>query len=59
MEEALLLGDRILVMESGSIKADLPVPLPFPRKAADAEIQTIRQQILDLLLKEAHSFSIM
>lgn len=50
VEEALLLGDRILVMEKGSIKADLPVTLPFPRKAADSEIQNLRQQILDLLV---------
>ena len=34
VEEALLLGDRILVMENGNIKADMPVALP---------------QILDLL----------
>ncbi len=49
VEEALLLGDRILVMENGAIKADLPVPFPFPRKAADSEIQKMRQAILDLL----------
>ena len=50
VEEALLLGDRILVMENGSIKADLPVPLPFPRQAADSEIQKMRQQILASLV---------
>ncbi len=49
VEEALLLGDRILVMENGSIKADMPVPLPFPRKAADPVLQDMRQRILDLL----------
>jgi sulfonate transport system ATP-binding protein len=49
VEEALLLGDRILVMENGSIKADMPVPLPFPRKAADLALQDMRQRILDLL----------
>ena len=49
VEEALLLGDRILVMENGSIKADMPVPLPFPRKAADSALQDMRQKILDLL----------
>ena len=49
VEEALLLGDRILVMENGSIKADMPVPLPFPRKAADSSLQDMRQKILDLL----------
>ena len=49
VEEALLLGDRILVMENGNIKADIPVALPFPRKAADSSLQEMRQQILDLL----------
>ena len=49
VEEALLLGDRILVMENGNIKADMPVALPFPRKAADSSLQGTRQQILDLL----------
>ena len=34
VEEALLLGDRILVMENGNIKADMSVNLPTPRKAA-------------------------
>ena len=49
VEEALLLGDRILVMENASIKADMPVSLPFPRKAADPALQDMRQKILDLL----------
>ena len=49
VEEALLLGDRILVMENGSIKKDIPVTLPFPRKAADTELQKMRQTILELL----------
>ena len=49
VEEALLLGDRILVMENGTIKADMPVNLLPPRKAADPPLQEMRQQILDLL----------
>ena len=49
VEEALLLGDRILVMENGGIKADIPATLPFPRKAADPSLQEMRQRILDLL----------
>ena len=49
VEETLLLGDRILVMENGGIKADIPATLPFPRKAADSELQEMRQNILNLL----------
>lgn len=49
VEEALLLGDRILVMEKGGIKADFAVPFTHPRKAADPVLQRMRQQILYLL----------
>ena len=49
VEEALLLGDRILVMENGSIKADMPVTIPFPRQAADPSLQEMRRRILNLL----------
>lgn len=49
VEEALLLGDRLLVMETGSIKADLSLAFPRPRTAADPEFQLMRQKILQLL----------
>lgn len=49
VEEALLLGDRLLVMETGSIKADLSLAFSRPRAAADPEFQLMRQKILQLL----------
>lgn len=49
VEEALLLGDRLLVMEAGSIKADKPLTFSRPRTAADPEFQAMRQKILQLL----------
>lgn len=49
VEEALLLGERILIMEDGAVKVTVPVPLPRPRQAAGSEFQLLRQQILQAL----------
>ncbi len=49
VEEALLLGDRVLIMDNGRICQDLPVKLPRPRQAVDAEFQMLRQKILQTL----------
>lgn len=56
IEEAVLLGDRILVMTGrpGRIRADIPIPLARPRHAAlhAAEISEIRTQIWNMLEEE-------
>ena len=49
VEEALLLADRILIMDSGTVKKDVPVLLPKPRQAADSDFQLLRQKILQSL----------
>ena len=49
VEEALLLGDRVLIMDSGRVREALPVKLPRPRQAADSEFQLLRQKILQAL----------
>ena len=49
VEEALLLGDRVLIMDSGRVCETLPVQLPRPRQAADTEFQGLRQRILQAL----------
>jgi sulfonate transport system ATP-binding protein len=49
VEEAVLLGTRILVMADGSIKANVPVTIPRPREASSVNVQTLRQQILQTL----------
>lgn len=49
VEEALLLGQRILVMQNGSVKNDLPINLAYPRQAASLPFQQMRQQILDAI----------
>jgi NitT/TauT family transport system ATP-binding protein len=54
IEEAILLGDRVLVMSSrpGRIVADIPVPLPRPRTirtSQDPLFQTIKQQVREII----------
>ncbi|WP_405383793.1 ABC transporter ATP-binding protein [Phascolarctobacterium sp.] len=49
VEEALLLGDRVLIMNNGGVCYTLPVELPRPRQAATAEFQQLRQTILNRL----------
>lgn len=49
VEEALLLGDRTLIMDKGRVLDILPVELPRPRRAASAEFQSLRQKILQAL----------
>lgn len=49
VEEALLLADRIIIMDNSTVKAAVPVTLPRPRQAADADFQLLRQKILQAL----------
>jgi len=48
VEEAVFLGDRIVVMEShpGRIKRIVPVPLARPRERSSAEFQRIKADVL-------------
>ena len=54
IEEAILLGDRILIMSErpGRIRADIAVDLPRPRNAATAKLprfQEIKQTVRDII----------
>jgi NitT/TauT family transport system ATP-binding protein len=58
IEEAILLGDRVLVMSQrpGRIVADIPVRLPRPRtirSARDPLFQEIKQQVRELIFGRA------
>ena len=49
VEEALLLADRIIIMDNSTVKNEVSVTLPRPRQAADADFQLLRQKILQAL----------
>ncbi len=58
VDEALLLADRVLVLDGGRIAAEERVDLDRPRTAADREFQTLRRRLLSHLgveTPEAHA----
>jgi len=57
IEEAIYLGDRVLVMSGrpGSIQADIPINIPRPRQTADRdrpEVEAIRWRIWKMIESE-------
>lgn len=46
VEEALLMGQRVIVMESGQIIRDMEVPFSYPRTAASEAFYRLREDIL-------------
>ncbi|WP_241248953.1 ABC transporter ATP-binding protein [Rhodococcus sp. X156] len=49
VEEAVLLADRVLVLDDGRIAHDLPVDLPRPRRRSDPALVALRTTILSHL----------
>jgi sulfonate transport system ATP-binding protein len=49
VDEALVLADRVVVLDSGRIATDFRVELPRPRDAADARFGHLRRAILTQL----------
>lgn len=52
VEEALLLADRVIVLQEGRLVTDLRVTLPRPRHRADPWLATHKEELLDNLLLE-------
>jgi sulfonate transport system ATP-binding protein len=46
VEEALILGERVLIMKKDSVTGDVDVNLPYPRDAASLELLALRRKIL-------------
>ena len=51
VEEALLMAGRVIVVSErpAHIRADVPVPLPYPRHRDDPELVRLRREVLGLL----------
>jgi sulfonate transport system ATP-binding protein len=49
VDEAVLLADRVLVLEKGRIVSDITITQPRPRSAERPEFQRVRAQLLQLL----------
>ena len=49
VDEAVLLADRVLVLDGGRIVADIRIDQPRPRSAENHAFQKIRTQLLQLL----------
>ena len=53
VDEAVLLADRILVLDAGRIAADIAVEIPRPRSHGDARFVALRRRLLSELGVEA------
>ena len=50
--EAVMLGDRVILIEDGVITLDLKVDIPRPRRRGSPEIAALEGRILDALFKD-------
>jgi sulfonate transport system ATP-binding protein len=51
--EAVMLADRVLLIEEGKITLDLRVDIPRPRRRGAVEVAALEGRILDALFKDA------
>ena len=50
VDEAVLLGQQVLVMDSGRIREIIPIPLAYPRSPASGEFYALRTQVLQAIM---------
>lgn len=53
VDEAVLLGQRVIVMGNGKILKEFSVPLSYPRNTADKAFYDIRSQVLQAIMTES------
>ncbi|WP_295995480.1 nitrate/sulfonate/bicarbonate ABC transporter ATP-binding protein [Rugamonas sp.] len=51
IEEAVMMADRVLIFASdpGRVRAELPISLPQPRKAASADVRALIDKVYELM----------
>jgi sulfonate transport system ATP-binding protein len=52
VQEAVALGERVIVLERGAIGQEFLVPLPHPRDIGSPELASLEGAILKRLLKQ-------
>jgi len=52
VDEAIYLGQKIVVMDQGRIIKEFSVELPYPRKTSNEDFFKLREEILSLILNE-------
>jgi sulfonate transport system ATP-binding protein len=55
VDEAVMLGDRVLLIEQGQITLDMPVPLPRPRQRKSQAFVTLAEDILERVMGDRAS----
>jgi sulfonate transport system ATP-binding protein len=58
VQEAVMLADRILLIEQGRLAMDLPVALTRPRERGSAGFGALEKQVLDRVLGRNHNVQI-
>ncbi|MBW4459229.1 MAG: ATP-binding cassette domain-containing protein [Nodosilinea sp. WJT8-NPBG4] len=53
VEEAVALGDRVLLIEHGQIALDMPIPLPRPRQRKSQAFVTLSEDILERVMGDS------
>ena len=54
VDEALIMGQRVLVMDRGRIIRDYPVPFPYPRMVGSEAFFRLRESLLQAITGESH-----
>jgi sulfonate transport system ATP-binding protein len=55
VEEALVLADRVVLLEHGKIALDLPIELPRPHPRGSADFGMLKEYILSRVMGESHA----
>ncbi|MDD4570032.1 MAG: hypothetical protein PHE70_07915, partial [Tepidanaerobacteraceae bacterium] len=50
VDEAMLLGQKVVILEKGSIKKQIPIELPYPRDPSADKFFRYRQEILRTIM---------